>query len=95
MLSYISLKIVGGVYIVIFYQKFFVIILVGIVMLFSFNDTVLAASNELSLDTVKNSKVMQEQWQAYQKNFEYAKDVDFGDVCDVVVRIMDEMNEER
>ena len=52
----------------IFYQKFFVIILVGIVMLFSFNDTVLAASNELSLDTVKNSKVMQEQWQAYQKN---------------------------
>jgi len=95
LLSYISLKIVGGVYIVIFYQKFFVIILVGIVMLFSFNDTVLAASNELSLDTVKNSKVMQEQWQAYQKNFEYAKDVDFGDVCDVVVRIMDEMNEER
>lgn len=64
-------------------------------MLFSFNDTVLAASNELSLDTVKNSKVMQEQWQAYQKNFEYAKDVDFGYVCDVVVRIMDEMNEER
>lgn len=47
------------------------------------------------MDTVKNSKVMQEQWQAYQKNFEYAKDVDFGDVCDVVVRIMDEMNEER
>lgn len=47
------------------------------------------------MDTVKNSKVMQEQWQAYQKNFEYAKDVDFGDVGDVVVRIMDEMNEER
>ena len=47
------------------------------------------------MDTEKNSKVMQEQWQAYQKNFEYAKDVDFGDVCDVVVRIMDEMNEER
>ena len=47
------------------------------------------------MDTVKNSKVMQEQWQAYQKNFEYAKDVDFGDVCDVVVRIIDEMNEER
>lgn len=47
------------------------------------------------MDTVKNSKVMQEQWQAYQKNFEYAKDVDFGDVCDVVGRIMDEMNEER
>ena len=60
-LSYISLKIVGGVYIVIFYQKFFVIILVGIVMLFSFNDTVLAASNELSLDdciflALKNNK---------------------------------------
>ncbi|WP_196602395.1 TolC family protein [Pectinatus frisingensis] len=47
----------------IFYQKFFVIILVGIVMLFSFNDTVLAASNELSLDdciflALKNNQVV-------------------------------------
>lgn len=40
---------------------------------------------------VKSSQVMQEQWQAYQKNFEYAKDVDFMDACDVVVRVMDEI----
>lgn len=37
------------------------------------------------MDTVKNSKVMQEQWQAYQKNFEYAKDVGFQDACDMVL----------
>jgi predicted nucleotidyltransferase component of viral defense system len=46
------------------------------------------------METVKNSQVMQEQWQAYQKNFEYAKDVDFKDACDMVVQVMDEMNGE-
>ncbi|MDD3184182.1 MAG: nucleotidyl transferase AbiEii/AbiGii toxin family protein [Anaerostipes sp.] len=46
------------------------------------------------METVKNSKVMQEQWQAYQKNFEYAKDVDFNDTCDVVVQVMNEINGE-
>ena len=46
------------------------------------------------METVKNSKVMQEQWQAYQKNFEYAKDVDFMDTCDTVVQVMDEINGE-
>lgn len=44
------------------------------------------------METVKSSKVMQEQWQAYQKNFEYAKDVDFMDACDMVVQVMDEIN---
>lgn len=46
------------------------------------------------METVKNSQVMQEQWQLYQKNFEYAKDVDFRDACDMVVQVMDEMNGE-
>lgn len=44
------------------------------------------------MEIVKNSQVMQEQWQVYQKNFEYAKDVDFMDACDVVVRVMDEIS---
>lgn len=45
------------------------------------------------LDVVKNSQVMKEQWQAYHKNFEYAKDVDFEDACETVVHIMDEINQ--
>lgn len=44
------------------------------------------------LEMVKNSQVMQQQWQSYQKNFEYAKDVKFKDVCDMIVKVMDEMN---
>lgn len=46
------------------------------------------------METVKNSKIMHEQWRAYQKNFEYAKDVDFMDACDIVVQVMDEFNGE-
>ena len=41
--------------------------------------------------TVKNSRIMQEQWLAYQRNFEYAVDVNFEDACDTVVQIMDEI----
>ena len=44
------------------------------------------------MTTVKNSLVMQEQWKAYQRNFEYATDVNFEDVCDTVVQIMDEIS---
>jgi len=40
---------------------------------------------------VKNSRVMQEQWRAYQRNFEYATDVNFDDICDTVVQVMDEV----
>lgn len=43
------------------------------------------------MEAVKNSKVMHEQWRAYQKNFKYAKDVDFIDACDTVVKVMDEI----
>lgn len=44
------------------------------------------------MTTVKNSLVMQEQWKAYQRNFEYATDVNFEDACDTVVQIMDEIS---
>ncbi|MDD3369099.1 MAG: nucleotidyl transferase AbiEii/AbiGii toxin family protein [Lachnospiraceae bacterium] len=45
------------------------------------------------MESVKESKVMQEQWAGYQKNFEYAADVRFEDACETVVRIMDELKE--
>lgn len=41
------------------------------------------------MDTVKNSGVMQRQWENYQKDFEYATDIAFKDVCDAVVQLMD------
>ena len=43
------------------------------------------------MDTVKKSEVMQRQWMKYQKDFEYATDIVFEDLCDVVVELMDRL----
>lgn len=42
-----------------------------------------------NMDIVKNSKIMQKQWDNYQENFEYATDIVFEDICDTVVWQMD------
>lgn len=41
------------------------------------------------IDVVRNSDVMIKQWKNYQKDFEYATDISFNEVCDVVVQMMD------
>lgn len=41
------------------------------------------------MDTVRNSAIMQRQWDNYQKDFEYATDIVFKDTCDTVVQLMD------
>ena len=41
------------------------------------------------MNAVKNSEVMQQQWNNYQKDFDYATDIAFKDVCDVVVELID------
>ena len=41
------------------------------------------------MDTVKDSKIMQKQWDNYQEDFEYATDIVFEDTCDTVVWLMD------
>lgn len=43
------------------------------------------------MDTVKNSEIMQKQWDNYCKDFEYASDIAFGDVCGAVVQLMDDL----
>ncbi len=40
------------------------------------------------MDTVRNSDVMIKQWRTYQKDFEYAADISFDEVCDAVVQMM-------
>ena len=40
------------------------------------------------LDTVRDSEIMQKQWDDYQKDFEYATDITFRDACDVVVQLI-------
>ena len=41
------------------------------------------------MDAVRNSEIMQKQWDNYQKDFEYANDIVFKDVCDSIVKLMD------
>ena len=41
------------------------------------------------INTVKNSDVMKRQWQTYQKDFEYAEAIEFDEVCNIIVQIMD------
>lgn len=46
------------------------------------------------MEVVRNSEIMQKQWKNYQKDFEYATDIIFEDVCDAVVQIMDEIQQD-
>ena len=47
------------------------------------------------MDTVRNSGIMQKQWDNYQKDFEYATDIAFVDACDAVVQLVDSIIENR
>jgi len=44
-----------------------------------------------SMETVRNSEVMNRQWKNYQKDFDYAAGIEFGETCDAVVRIMESL----
>ncbi len=45
------------------------------------------------LDTVINSPAMLEQWKRYQKEFEYAKDIQFMDTCNATKKLLNVMEE--
>ncbi|MFI3257308.1 MAG: nucleotidyl transferase AbiEii/AbiGii toxin family protein [Spirochaetales bacterium] len=41
------------------------------------------------IDIVKNSEIMQKQWNNYQKTFEYASKINFEDACETIERLLD------
>ena len=43
------------------------------------------------MDTVKNSQIMQKQWDNYRKDFEYAAEIAFVDVCDTIAQLMESL----
>ncbi len=43
------------------------------------------------LQTVKDSDVMRRHWNDYQKNFDYASEIEFEDTCDAVIAIIDSL----
>ena len=40
---------------------------------------------------VRGSEFMQDQWQKYQRSFDYAKEISFEETCDAVIDVMDEL----
>ena len=46
------------------------------------------------MSVVKDSRVMNQRWDNYRKDFEYAASIDFDDTCDAVVSIMDRVLDE-
>lgn len=53
--------------------------------------TVVVVDYHKTMDTIRNSEVMQKQWNNYQKNFEYAKNISFKNVCDEVEKLMESL----
>ena len=45
------------------------------------------------MNAVENSDIMQRQWNNYQKDFDYATDILFKDVCEVVVKLMGDLTD--
>ncbi len=43
------------------------------------------------MNTVRNSWVMQRQWDNYRKDFEYANGIAFEETCDAILGLMDEL----
>lgn len=43
------------------------------------------------METIRNSEIMNRQWQNYQKDFDYAAGIEFRETCDAVVRIMESL----
>lgn len=40
------------------------------------------------METVKHSEIMNKQWNNYRKDFDYARNIEFADICDIIVSVM-------
>lgn len=45
------------------------------------------------MNVVENSDIMQRQWNNYQKDFDYATDIQFKDVCEMIVKLMGDLTD--
>ena len=44
--------------------------------------------NPKIMETVKHSEIMNKQWNNYRKDFDYARNIEFADICDIIVSVM-------
>lgn len=40
------------------------------------------------IDQIQNNRVIQKRWNLYQKDYEYARDIDFSAICEVIEKIL-------
>ena len=45
------------------------------------------------LSTVKSSSIMKSRWENYQKDFDYAKGIQFAECCDAILSLLESMQE--
>jgi hypothetical protein len=48
---------------------------------------------EKILDDIRNSGIMREFWEKYQRDFNYAREISYDDICDTVFQIMSMSNQ--
>ena len=44
-----------------------------------------------TMSVVRGSEFMQEQWQKYQRSFDYAKEISFEETCEAVIDVMNQL----
>lgn len=46
---------------------------------------------QTTIAVIRGSEFMQDQWQKYQRSFDYAKEISLKETCDAVIDVMDKL----
>lgn len=57
------------------------------------NSTGIVEQYDKIISVIQNSELMQKRWLDYQKDFDYAGDIEFGDTCGAIKEILDSLAE--
>ena len=44
----------------------------------------------ITIDILRESELIRKKWKIYQKKYEYAKDIEFDDILDCIVKMMEQ-----
>ena len=46
----------------------------------------------VAIDLIRDSELIRARWKNYQRKYEYAKDIDFDDILDCIIKMMEQMD---
>lgn len=46
----------------------------------------------ITIDVLRESELIRSRWKIYQRKYEYAKDIDFDDILDCIVKMVEQMD---